>query len=147
MIIRLANATDAPFLPAVERSAGEAFRATNDLAWIADADDLPVERYAALIAGGATWVATDDDGNIAGFLCGEIFGDELHIWEMSVRADAQRAGLGTRLIETATAWAAAAGLRRVTLTTFREVAWGGPGGRRRGGGAGRGGRRGPRRAE
>jgi GNAT superfamily N-acetyltransferase len=126
IIIRPAVNTDAPFLPAIERSAGEAFRAIDDLAWIADADDLPVERYAALIAGGATWVALDDAGAIAGFVCGEVFGDELHIWEMAVRHDRQRAGLGKRLLDTATSWAATQGLHRVTLTTFRTIGWNEP---------------------
>jgi GNAT superfamily N-acetyltransferase len=122
----LAHAADAPFLPAVERSAGEAFRAIDDLAWIADAEDLSVDRYAALIAGGATWVASDAAGDIAGFLCGELFGDALHIWEMSVRHDRQRAGLGKGLLETARSRVVAAGLRSVTLTTFRAVAWNEP---------------------
>nr|WP_299856951.1 GNAT family N-acetyltransferase [Sphingomonas bacterium] len=126
IIIRSARAADAPFLPEVERSAGEAFRAIDDLSWIADAPDLSVERYAALIAGGAAWVATDEAGDIAGFLCGELFGDALHIWEMSVRRDSQRAGLGRRLLATATSWAAATRLPAVTLTTFREVAWNEP---------------------
>ncbi len=126
IIIRLAHAADAPFLPAIERSAGEAFRAIDDLAWIADADDLSVDRYAALIAGGAAWVASDAAGDIAGFLCGEVFGDALHIWEMSVRRDGQQAGLGRRLLATATSWAMAARLPALTLTTFREVAWNEP---------------------
>lgn len=126
IIIRLAHAADAPFLPVVERSAGEAFRAIDDLAWTADAEDLPAERYAALIAGGAAWVATDEAGDIAGFICGEQFGDTLHIWEMSVRHDRQHAGLGKSLLATATSWATTTGLRRVTLTTFRGVAWNEP---------------------
>lgn len=122
----MAQAADAPFLPAIERSAGEAFRAIDDLAWIADADDLSVDRYAALIAGGAAWVASDAAGDIAGFLCGEVFGDGLHLWEMSVRRDRQRAGLGNRLLATATSWAVARLLPAITLTTFREVAWNEP---------------------
>ncbi|MDH7971215.1 GNAT family N-acetyltransferase [Sphingomonas sp. AR_OL41] len=122
----MAHAADAPFLPAIERSAGEAFRAIADLAWIADADDMSVDRYAALIAGGAAWVASDAVGDIAGFVCGEVFRDALHIWEMSVRHDRQQAGLGRRLLATATSWAVARRLPAVTLTTFREVAWNEP---------------------
>jgi GNAT superfamily N-acetyltransferase len=126
IIIRLANAADAPFLPMVERSAGEAFRAIQGLSSIADAADLSVERYAALIAGGAAWVAVDDAERICGFLCGEVFDDELHIWEMSVHHDLQRAGLGRRLLDGAIAWAEATDLRAVTLTTFRAVSWNEP---------------------
>lgn len=122
----MANAADAPFLPDIERSAGEAFRAIEDLAWIADAEDLPAERYATLIEGGATWVAVDPPGTIVGFLCGQLFDDELHIWELAVNQDRQRAGIGKRLLDTATSWAANSGVRRVTLTTFREVPWNEP---------------------
>jgi GNAT superfamily N-acetyltransferase len=126
IIIRLAEAADAPLLPAVERSAGEAFRAIDDLAWVADTADLSVEGYAALIAAGAAWVATDQAGTVVGFLCGEVFDDELHIWELAVNHASQRAGLGKRLLDTATSWAAGNGARHLTLTTFREVAWNEP---------------------
>ncbi|MES2045063.1 MAG: GNAT family N-acetyltransferase [Pseudomonadota bacterium] len=123
IITRLANAADAPFLPGVERSAGEAFRAIDDLAWVADTADLSVEGYAALIADGATWVAVDPTGTIVGFVCCQPFGDELHIWELAVSRDRQRAGIGKRLLDTATSWASSTGLRKVTLTTFRTVVW------------------------
>ena len=113
-------------LPAVERSAGEAFRAIDDLAWVADTADLSVEGYAALVAAGTTWVAVDPAGAIAGFVCCQPFGDELHIWELAVNRDRQRAGIGKRLLDTATSWATSEGLRRVTLTTFRAVAWNEP---------------------
>src|SRR3569833_2363807 len=83
IIIRLAEAADAPLLPAVERAAGEAFRAIDDLAWVADTADLSVEGYAALLAAGTTWVAIDPGGAIAGFVCCQPFGDELHIWELA----------------------------------------------------------------
>lgn len=132
IIIRLAEATDAPLLPAVERSAGEAFRAIEDLAWVADGDDLTVERYAALIADGASWVAVDGDGAIIGFLCAEQAQDELHIWELAVMMERQRAGIGRCLLDAALAWARAAGVGAVTLTTFRDIAWNAPFYRRHG---------------
>ena len=126
IIIRKADRADASSLPAVERSAGEAFRAIDDLSWIADAGELSVERYGALIAGGAAWIAIDDAQRIGGFLCGEIIDDELHIWETAVCRDLQRAGLGRRLLDTAIASARSANLRSVTLTTFRAVPWNEP---------------------
>lgn len=122
----MAHAADAPLLPAVERSAGEAFRAIEDLAWIADGDDLSVERYAALIGGGTSWVAADSNGAIVGFLCAERAEEELHIWELAVVQERQRAGIGRRLLDTALAWARSAGVGAVTLTTFRDVAWNEP---------------------
>lgn len=115
---------DAVLLPAIERSAGERFRAIQALAWIADANDLSVERYRELIAAGASWVAVESVP--IGFLCAEAVGDALHIWEMGVALDRQRRGIGRALVDQAIAFARTEGLRAVTLTTFREVPWNAP---------------------
>jgi len=79
--IRQTKPADAPFLPAVERSAGEVFRAIPSLAWIADDDDQSVETHLAQITVGTSWVATDDADVPIGFLIGEVFDRELHIEE------------------------------------------------------------------
>ncbi len=115
---------DAALLPAIERSAGERFRSIPALAWIADADDLPVARYRALIAAGASWVAMDSAP--VGFLCAEAVGGALHIWEMGVVLDRQRRGIGRALIDQAIAFARTEDLYTVTLTTFRAVPWNAP---------------------
>lgn len=102
------------------------FRSLPPLAWLADADDLPVERYRALIAGGASWIAEDGGGAPIGFLCAEVAGTALHIWELAVALDRQRCGTGRALIRQAIMAAHACGLRTVTLTTFRAVPWNAP---------------------
>jgi GNAT superfamily N-acetyltransferase len=124
--IRRALPADAPLLPAIERSAGMRFRSIPALAWLADADDLPVERYRTLIAAGASWIAEDGDGTPIGFLCAEAAGTALHIWELAVALDRQRGGTGRALIRQAIMAAHACGLRTVTLTTFRSVPWNAP---------------------
>lgn len=45
---------------------------------------------------------------------------------MSVHPDHQGRGIGTALLDAAEDWARAHGHSRMTLTTYRDVAWNGP---------------------
>lgn len=45
-----------------------------------------------LIALGSVWVAEAEPGTLIGFASAEVFGDELHRWELSVHADWQQQG-------------------------------------------------------
>jgi radical SAM protein with 4Fe4S-binding SPASM domain len=122
-VIRLAEPGDAELLPGIERSAGERFRLIPELAWIADGDDLPVEHHLRLIPQHTCWVAVDKLDRPIAFLSAEVLSEELHIWEISVRLEHQRAGIGRKLINHAIQEAKARGLAAVTLTTFRNVSW------------------------
>ena len=124
--IRLATSADAELMPDVERSSGEAFRQLSDLAWIADDEVTSAERHAALIQQGTVWVAVDQDGLVLGFLSAEIRRDALHIWQMSVRSDQQRKGIGKQLIAAAETCARDKKLSALTLTTFLSVPWNAP---------------------
>jgi GNAT superfamily N-acetyltransferase len=124
--IRPARAEDAEALPRIEQSAGLAFRAVAVLAWLADGGNVSVERHRALIAGGACWIAADEEDRPIGFLSAGIEGDALHVWELDVSLDRQGQGIGRALLERAVADARRRGLAAVTLTTFRAVAWNAP---------------------
>ncbi|MBS0297776.1 MAG: GNAT family N-acetyltransferase [Proteobacteria bacterium] len=124
--IRPTRPEEAALLPAIERSAGEAFRVYPDLAWLADGDDLPAEHHALRIAEGLSWVAVDAADAPFGFLIAERFEGALHIEELDVRQDRQGRGVGRALLRHVIAWARAEGLHAVTLTTFRDVAWNAP---------------------
>lgn len=124
--IRPAKPADVRHLPDIEQSAGELFRTIDDLAWIADSENLTDPRYADLIQGGASWVAETEDGRLIGFLCAEIMLGELHIHELAVALDFQRRGIGRQLLETAVVRAIEGDLSGVTLTTFRALAWNEP---------------------
>jgi GNAT superfamily N-acetyltransferase len=126
LCIRSTRPDDARHLPAIERSAGQLFLALPDLAWIAGAAVMDEARHQALIAAATSWVACDEAGERVGFLAAEIAGETLHIWEISVHADAQGKGVGRTLIEHAARNARARGLQSLTLTTFRDVAWNEP---------------------
>ena len=124
--IRPARTEDAEALPQIEQSAGLAFRAIAELAWLADGDNVSAERHRELIADGACWIATDDQDRPIGFLSAGIEGDTLHVWELDVRLDRQGSGIGRALLERTIADASRRGLAAMTLTTFRAVAWNAP---------------------
>jgi GNAT superfamily N-acetyltransferase len=124
--IRLATRSDAVLLPAIEASAGALFRTLADLAWIADEPIGTADEFLPLIAAGTVWVADEADAGLVGELRGEIFDDALHIAELAVAMAFQRRGLGRRLLDAAAGAARARGMRSLTLTTFRHVAWNAP---------------------
>lgn len=125
-VIRKAKPADAKLLPAIERSAGKAFLALPDLAWIADDDVQSVDRHIELIVGGASWVAVDQHDQPIGFLNAEKLEASLHIWELAVQHEFQGQGIGRGLIEHVIETARSEGAAALTLTTFREVAWNQP---------------------
>jgi GNAT superfamily N-acetyltransferase len=124
--IRIAQDPDAEALPDIEQSAGEAYRWIEELAWIADDDNQTVDRHRELIAKGTCLVAVEHDDRPVAFLSAEIQDDTLHIWELAVRLDRQRLGIGRALLEMAIANARQGRLVALTLTTFRNVIWNAP---------------------
>jgi len=121
--IRRAQLSDAPQLPDTERSAAALFRADRELAWLADADVTDEAQHRANIQAHAVWVAVTADNAVAGFLSAESFGQELHIWEISVGSVFQGQGLGRRLLDAALTHGQTLGFSALTLTTFRELPW------------------------
>lgn len=123
VVVRLAEARDAPFLPAVERSAAQLFSQTPDLAWLANGSVQSVEQHLELIKGGVAWVAVDHEDVPIGFLNGNLINQNLHICEVSVESNHQGKGIGRGLMEAARQWAVHCGCSSITLTTFRNVPW------------------------
>lgn len=123
--VRPTHPGEAALLPPLERSAARAFLALPDLAWIATDDVLPVEAHAHFIELGSSWVA-ELEGHVVGFACAERYEQDLHVWELAVAHEWQGRGAGTALMDAVVAHAARRRLRRVTLTTFREVRWNEP---------------------
>ena len=121
--IRPTRLTDAATLPEVERSAGRAFLALPDLAWIASGDGLSVERHRAAIGDGLSWVAVGSDDRPVGFLVAGMSDATMHIEEMSVDLDHQGRGIGRALLAHAVEVARLRGASVITLTTFTDVAW------------------------
>ncbi|OAA58678.1 GCN5- N-acetyltransferase [Cordyceps fumosorosea ARSEF 2679] len=123
-VIRETTAADAAKLPAVERSAGQAFRSIPELAWIADDTPQTVQRHLELMQSGVSWVAAvGEPGVVVGFLNGQLLDGYLHIWEMSVDREHQGRGIGKRLVQAAVGHATRRNLKGLTLTTFIDIPW------------------------
>ena len=126
IVIRLATPDDAAFLPAIERSAAQAFHLMEGLSWLAEAEVMSIERHRQQIALSTCWVAIDADNQPQGFLSAQLYGKDLHIHELSVMRTRQGQGVGRRLIEAMMDAARSRYLRAVTLTTFCDVPWNAP---------------------
>lgn len=124
-MIRPARPEDLAILPAVEASAATTFLAAPGLAWLAESEAISADRHIELLENGITLVA-EVDGAIVGFVCSEPLGDNLHIRELSVRHASQGKGIGLSLLEELASRAVAAGWPRLSLTTFRDLAWNAP---------------------
>lgn len=122
--VRLARPADLPLLPEIERASGELFR-TVGMAAVAD-DVLPtITELAVPQRLGRLWVS-EEGGRVVGYLQLEMVDDAAHIEQVSVLPSSGRRGLGRQLIEAVDSWAAARGMRALSLTTFVEVPWNGP---------------------
>lgn len=108
----------------IERAAGELFRPLG-MAAVADDEPPSVQTLASYCAAGRAWAATDE-GRPVGYLLLDGVGVSAHVEQVTVHPAAARRGLGRLLIDAAGHWAASQGLRELTLTTFRDVAWNAP---------------------
>jgi len=123
--LRLARPHDAEAMPGIERAAATAFAAEPELAALDLTRTRSEADYARLIGKGHCLVAHVGEA-MAGFLVAEPFRRELHIWEMDVLPAFQRRGIGAGLVRAAQIDARNTGIKALTLTTFRDVAWNGP---------------------
>ncbi len=123
--VRSARADDIAALARIERAAD-----TAHYTGILQAPErLPIDRpedLAAACQAGRLWVATDAADAPVGYCYVRLIGETPHIEEVSVHPEHGRRGLGRQLVAAAMQWARAAGHRRITLTTFRELPWNGP---------------------
>jgi GNAT superfamily N-acetyltransferase len=124
-VIRAARPDDVARLQEIEVAAGELFR-TIGMDRIADDDPPDREAFAALIDAGHAWVvATQDDIAIA-YVTLIAFTESTHVQQLSVHPDGARRRLGADLLDHVAVWSSERGVRRLTLTTFRDVPWNAP---------------------
>jgi GNAT superfamily N-acetyltransferase len=126
MRLRRATPADAAIFPELEQSAGLAFRADREIAWLADAANLPAERYREIVAEGWSWIAEGAAAEPVAFAAATLEGEELHLWELNVHIDHQRRGIGRALLQRLLAEAVSAAIPAMTLTTFRDLPWNAP---------------------
>ena len=116
-----ARPDDLPLLPAIELAAARllaghapesVLRATTNHEALSEA-----QRH------GRLWVALADDAPVGFAQVVVIEPTVAHLEEIDVHPEHGRRGLGRRLVMAVCAWAATAGYREVTLTTFRDLPW------------------------
>ncbi|WP_235530142.1 GNAT family N-acetyltransferase [Nocardioides sp. Root151] len=124
-VLRPARVDDVPLLRAIERAAGEAFRAVG-MAAVADDEPLSVDVLRGYVDGARAWVATDEMDRPVAYLIVDVVDGAGHVEQVSVHPDHAGRRLGSALIEEAASWAWRNGFTALTLTTFAEVAWNAP---------------------
>ena len=123
--IRPAVVADLPVLQAIEVAAGAAFVDVGRPE-IAQDEPFPIEDLLAYLEAARCWVAADDDGPPVAYVVVDLLDDDAHVEQVSVHPDAGGQGLGARLLDHVSHWAAGRGHDRVTLTTFTDVPWNAP---------------------
>ena len=116
-----ARPDDLPSLPAIELAAARLLAGHAPESVLTEATDYEVLKEAQ--RHGRLWVALADDVPVGFAHVAVIEPTVAHLEEIDVHPDHGRRGLGRRLVMAVCAWAATAGYREVTLTTFRDLLW------------------------
>jgi GNAT superfamily N-acetyltransferase len=124
-VVRPARVDDLAALADVERAAGDLFR-TVGMDDVADHEADSIEALDEARADGRLWVAHDGAGPVGYALALDLEGQP-HLEQLSVDPAHGRRGLGSALVAAVDAWAGGIeGAHRLTLSTFRDVAWNAP---------------------
>ena len=92
-VLRLTQESDIALLPAIERSAAQAFRQIPSLAWLADSEVISVARHHDYLETEHSLLA-EAAGQPIGFILTEPLDDALFIVEVAVHQNWQHQGIG-----------------------------------------------------
>jgi GNAT superfamily N-acetyltransferase len=112
-------------LAAVETAAARLFP-VEDLPDDLAESPTPTDELARAQAAGRLWVALSPNGEVLGFAQVVIVDGHAHLQEMDVDPAHGRRGIGTALVHAVVGWARVRGDAKLTLTTFRHLAWNAP---------------------
>jgi GNAT superfamily N-acetyltransferase len=98
--VRHATAADLDCLPAIERSAAQAFRGAG-VSLDLDGPVSSADAWRPALRAGTLWVASNEAGLVVGFLAGRRINRVLRIDEMDVASDYQGRGFGRALLNAA----------------------------------------------
>lgn len=87
---------------------------------------IPEDRLRRSFGEELIWVAVDDRDEVVGFALCSDRGEDLYLDQLSVLPRHGRKGVGTRLVRRCLQEAESRSHKRVSLSTFRKVAWNGP---------------------
>lgn len=123
--IRLARPEDAGAYHEVEEDAARLLAEEPSLAGIPVPPSTGADEYRAMIAQRHCLTA-ESDGRVVGFAACRRYGRELHLHELSVAHAYQRKRIGATLLNALKIDARNAGIRAITLHTYRDIAWNAP---------------------
>jgi GNAT superfamily N-acetyltransferase len=83
-------------------------------------------RWLQSLEAGATLLAIDAAGRVAGFAASGIRDGEPYLDQLSVRIDSMRLGIGSALLDATAQRARGTGAASLWLTTYRHLAWNRP---------------------
>ena len=122
--IRLGTCADIPLLQDLQVRAGILFRAIG-MRSVADNPPTREETFGEAIAADLLHVAEQHE-QCVGFTLALTHGAACHLEQMSVDPASHRQGIGAALLRNLIEVARSRGIARVTLSTFKHVAWNGP---------------------
>lgn len=125
--VRRALNSDLHSLSKIEYLAGQRFASAGmpQIAAMTREDLFPTDLARRLARDGSLWVAVHDEIPV-GFAAAEETDGYGYLYELDVLPEHAGQKLGWTLVNTVEAWARTNGLRGVTLSTFREIAWNRP---------------------
>ncbi|MAN46655.1 MAG: GNAT family N-acetyltransferase [Hyphomonas sp.] len=124
--IGTAFTTDVESLIVIDCAAGQLFAPTGLLSEEALQDHVPGEILHAAAESGDLFAARLPDETPVGFALVSLRGGTLYLDQLSVHPDYGQRGIGAALLNHVVAEARRRKLRRVTLSTFRDLPWNGP---------------------
>jgi len=125
--VRLARPDELDALSAIEVAADGRFQATPYAALVAGYPTTEIADFADAQDRWGLWVAVAGDDRAVGFAhCKPVGRGTVYVAQLSVHPDHAGNRLGAVLLERVAAFHGPRGVRRLTLTTFRDIPWNGP---------------------
>jgi predicted N-acetyltransferase YhbS len=123
LAFRTARQDEIETIRALERASAQRFVGLMDA--LAADDPSPADVLAARIGDGGLIVATDGD-DLVGFVMFRVVEDHLYVEQIDVLPAYEGRRIGAALLDVAAGRARAAGLKGLSLSTFRDVPWNAP---------------------
>lgn len=120
--IRLASFDDLTLLPPIEKQAATLY----PIGRIPHPKETLPEKVLLDALKEELLFCAEDHGKLAGFASCHLYGNYLHLDEISVHPDSGRKGLGRALVERVIKETQKRKLKGCTLTTFEDLSWNAP---------------------
>ncbi len=125
--VRFARPDELDALPAIEIAADIRFQATAHADLVASYPTTEIADFAEAQDRWSLWVAAGEGDRPVGFALNRTVGtSDLYVAQLSVHPAHAGNRLAARLLDRLAGYCGPRGLRRLTLTTFRDIPWNAP---------------------